>query len=344
MADIKDSSLYPDYFQATKMKGISDDHRRVEIKTGNLLGDTYVLTEIGKIKSVEDKDGWLEVVNENDRVFSMKKIYSSWRRVRDTAEEYKEKEIRVVLRCGSGWKGDLYFNAIFPDTTVHRGSLLAIPDCEIRKTVVGHWIHERIMWHEQRLRDRLAHQVELSDLATTADRFKDQLEQLTRKEQNEIEYTKNWLKQNWGEFTSSDQRHIPLAGTGNNHPKRVFALRLGIDLQRKSRVKLQPLEHHSNLMGGNFVLAKLPEFGDIEARIGIIRRKTKKDYFITTVEPMVPNWHDHEPDGVKDADEPISWFMKKHEEIMNEIYPPIEITMATGLTMNVSGVEVVMAD
>ena len=80
-------------------------------------------------------------------------------------------------------------------------------------------------------------------------------------------------------------------------------------MSNRRRLLVHPVEHRSGVKGGNYILARLPEFEHRELLLAIIRRKKQKDFFVATCDSIIPNWHDFEPAGAKDADEPISWHL-----------------------------------
>lgn len=215
--------------------------------------------------------------------------------------------------------------------------MLAFPDSDMSKGAAGTWLIERMHYHENRDRE-LA--LAVKETAAARDEYKQKFEQLERREKKEITYSRNWLKENWAEFTATPQR-IPISGNQNTHARRVLALRGGIDMSNRRRLLVHPVEHRSGVKGGNYILARLPEFDNRELLLAIIRRKKQKDFFVATCDSIIPNWHDFEPPGAKDADEPISWHLAMHEQIMNTIYPPTVVTMkGVTATMSVSAVVV----
>ena len=340
MKAIKDDEYFDDYI-CHHRPGISTNRRRVlignyvlkpESGSGLLPGWNtkwgYYLSEIGKITQVEDTQAWLEITNEDGLLFSMKKVYYRWRQVQATALEFMEKEWPVVLECGWSSPPDDYFRQIYVDNDRGRPvgnrsfqrPLLVLPDSKLSKNVAAHWIHERRMIQELAEEYRVLQSLEFSKL-------QDKLDQHKRAGSNIAAQTKKYLQQNWDEFAASKHRHIPLNKRNATHVHRVMALRLGIDVTGKSRLKVTPERHVPDLLEGNYVMAKLPEYDDRRVLLAINWSKKTKQYYIASCENLVEQWHNFEPQGAKDRDEPIDWFLKQHDEIMDEIYPPTVVGM-----------------
>ena len=354
MKPIKDDEYFSN-ITCHHRPGISSKRRRVlicnytlnpESGSGVLEGWSgkwgYYLTEIGKITQVEDTQAWLEITNEDGLLFSMKKVYYRWRQVQAAALEYMEKEWPVVLECGHSSTPDDYFRKIFVNNDRGRPvgnrefnrPLLVLPDRKLERAVAAHWINERTMIQELADEDRVLQSLEFSKL-------QDKLDQHKRAGSNIAAQTKKYLQRNWDEFAASKHRHIPLNKRNATHVHRVIALRLGIDVTGKSRLKVTPERHVPDLLEGNYVMAKLPEYNDRQVLLAINRSKSTKQYYIASCENLVEQWHNFEPAGAKDRDEPIEWFLKLHDEIMDKIYPPTVVQMVgVQATMKVGAVVV----
>lgn len=328
MKSPKDATVYNEYevAPATAQQGLTPDHRRIKVRS-------HILSEIGKITEAIEEKGWTTILTDAGDHMSMTSRYHRFRQVREQAHRLKEQGVDVVARCGASANPDGYFNALYEDRNPRGFPMLAFPDESILKQVAGVWLMERMYYQENKERDIA---IAVQETAAARDEYKQKFEQLERREKNEITYSRNWLKENWNEFQRLTDR-LPISGNQNTHARRVLALRGGIDMSKRQRLLVRPIEHRSGLKGGNYILVQLPEHENRELLLAIIRRKKQKDFFIASCDSIIPNWYDHEPPGAKDADEPLSWHLALHEQIMDAIYPPTVVRMqALAATMNLS--------
>ena len=290
----------------------------------------FTLTHIGKIKEVYDQPSWVSIQTEDGRLLSMKKIYATWRRQLQIAQELKEDGRPAVIRTGNSASAHDYFNYIFYDDEDH--SILDVPD-DAGPEATQTLIFER-MQHQQHLsRAREQGELQITDLVGEIDRQRRAMEDQDRRNANLTRRSAGWLKDNWGSFQRQG-RWVSVRG----HARRVLALRCGLNLTDKNRILIKPTSLQKNT---NYVEAFLPHH-QIDVVLGIHR--DKDNFYVATANMGIPDWFEHEreiaPNCAKDIDKPISWFLDKHQEIMNACYPPIVVEMGLQATVDVGAVVV----
>ena len=286
--------------------------------------------EFGKLEEVIETPSFVEIRNDKGEWKSKSKKYPSWRSTMKKAEDHIGNKIitRTSINAG-GWSADSYFNDLLFD-----GDMLDIPEdagTEAREVI----IRERLMKRHSEYANSKDEQKYLAteeDYKQRIEQMQQELqqlieerEQLTPQERAEVDKAVEQLSAAWPEFMKEPERNFGIIGCGYlgslKHIDKTFALRYGIDVTSRKRILVKVSKRlHSNYVGGY-----LPEYDNMPIKAALkisSQRDTRGSWVIASVNYMDDKCFAIEkrfaPQGGKDLNKPIAWFLETHQKIMTD--------------------------
>ena len=277
--------------------------------------------EFGVIKEVGEDDRYLWIESENGTRVQKSKSYASWKRTKEKMLGYKEAGRFVVTRTGAGWDTNRWFSDAWNSNT-----LLHLPEDagpESQAIIVNTRLALLRLEEYGRYQDRL----ELEETQEELRKHKERFEQLTPEQKKESDVATSMIGDTWTNWITEPERPFAAVGAAYNngrlgHVDKVFALRLGIDITNRKRIK-------TNIIGrghDNYLQVELLDYNDLECEIAV-KKATKGDaagqWFIASVNRPKKDkkfkWFDlekqHGVDQCKDLDYPLDFFLDWHKKL-----------------------------
>ena len=286
--------------------------------------------QFGTLTAVEETNHFVEITNDKGQSKYKSKKYPSWRSTMEKAEQHIGTKVvtRTSINSG-GWSADQYFNDLVFD-----GGLLEIPEDageEATKVILGerlskrHFDYANAQKEDKYLSTEEDYKQRIEELQADLQQMVDEREQLTPKERAELDDAIKDVADAWHDFTTHPDRTFGIIGAGYSkkpgHIDKVFALRYGIDVTKRKRIRVQIVKR----LETNYVGCYLPEY-DNQPIVAALKKSSHRDannqWIIASVKYLDKSCFKIEkryaPNGGKDITKPIEWFLETHEKIMSE--------------------------
>ena len=287
--------------------------------------------EFGKLEEVVETPSFVEIRNDKGQWKSKSKKYPSWRSTMKKAEDHIGSKIitRTSINPGN-WSADSYFNDLVFD-----GGMLDIPEDagpEARETIIRerltqrHSDFARNKDEQKQLETEEDYKQRIEEIQQELQRMTEEREQLTPQQRAELDDAIKAVANAWPDFRAKPKRSLSIIGAGYNkklgHIDKVFALRYGINVTGKKRIDVNIVKR----MNRNYVSCYLPEYDNIRVKAALkisSHRDAMGAWYIPSVNYLDDRCWDVEdrlaPNGGKDIDKPIEWFLETHQKIMSEV-------------------------
>jgi hypothetical protein len=278
-------------------------------------------TEFGVIKEVGEDDYYIWVENENGTIVRKSKRYGSWHRTKEKMLSYKESGKWTVIRTGTGWSATEWFSDAWATK-----NLLYLPEDagpEATATIINVRLAVLRLEEYGRHQDR----VKIEETQDELRRHREIFEQLSPEEQEESDVAKTMIDDLWMDWITEPERPFIVTGAAYNngrlgHVDKLVALRLGIDITNKKRLRV-------NILGRahrNYLRVELLDYQDLECEMAV-KKATKGNgrgqwVVASANRPKKAKkfkWfdleHEHGLSDVKDMDYPLSFFLDWHKKL-----------------------------